>query len=143
MVDEVERTRERSWHRPGVDPLLQAFGFLGGPIAWFLHLTIAYGLVEIDCRSHRLDFEVLGLPGLHAVGLILTLLAAATALGAAVIAATSHPRGVRWRRMDPGEEHEAEGGSRFLAFTGTVMGGLFALAILTGGSSFILLRGCA
>lgn len=142
-MNATERARGRPEHRTGADPWVQAFGFLGGAISWLLHLAIAYGLTEIDCRSQRLAFEFLGLPGLHVLGLILTLLAALTAAAATFAAATSHPRRLGWSRLDPRETHESEGRSRFMAFTGTGLSALFTLAILSGGSAFILLRGCA
>lgn len=143
MVERTERVQGRPAGGGDTDPILQGFGFLGGAGAWVLHFMIAYGLTEIDCRSDRLAFEFLGLPGLHLLGSILTLLAAATAAAATFTAATVHPRGLRWERLDPGGVHESEGRSRFLAITGTIMSGLFTLAILTGGSAFLVLRACS
>lgn len=139
----ADTTHERPKGRTDADPLMQGFGFLGGAVAWTLHFMISYGLTEIDCRSERLAFEFLGLPGLHVLGLVLTLVAALTAAAATFTAATAHPRGWAWKRMDPADAHESEGRSRFLAFTGTIMSGLFTLAVLTNGSSFILLRACS
>lgn len=142
-MESAERVRDDRTRRAEADPLVQGFGFLGGLGAWLLHFMISYGLTEVDCRSDRLAFEFLGLPGLHVVGIAVTVLAALTAAAATFAAATAHPRRLSWKRADPKDAHESEGRSRFMAFTGTVMSGLFTLAILTGGSSFIMLRACS
>lgn len=133
----TSRTEDR-----GADPVVQTFGFLGGAAAWAAYLAIAYVLVEIDCKSDRLAFEFLGLPGTHFFGFTLTLLAASTAIVAALLAAASHPRWLRRTEPDPAVVRETDGRSRFLAFAGTVMSGLFAIAILANGSTFFFLAAC-
>lgn len=118
------------------------FGFLGGAASWLLHLVIAYGISEIACHSDRLAFSIAGLPAGEFLGYGATLLAALTALTATYVAFALRPEGVVDQVEQPGSI-EAEGRSRFMAYTGIVMSGLFTLAILAGGLGFFFLNPCA
>jgi hypothetical protein len=118
------------------------FAFLGGAAAWALHLVVAYGLSEVACRSERLEVVLLGLPGLDVFGYAVTLLAALTAIGAAVSALALYPNGARADPVDDAGAHEILGRRRFMAYAGFVMNGLFLFAILAAGLPFMFLRTC-
>jgi hypothetical protein len=118
------------------------FAFLGGAAAWALHLMVGYVLTEIACRSERLDVVLLGLPGLDVFGFAVTLVAAATAVGAAFVAFATFPNGARADPVDDTGDHETFGRRRFMAFAGLVMNGLFMIAILAAGLPFMFLRTC-
>lgn len=124
-------------------PLLAWFGFLGGGAAWALHLTLTYVVIEIDCRSTRLAFDVLGLPAAHALDFVLTGVAVVTALAAGATAFSALPGLPSSPARGTVEGHESVGRMRFMALTGMVSSGFFAVAILAGGSGYLFLRGCA
>ena len=94
-------------------------------------------------QSSRLDGELLGLPLAAFFGFAVTLLAAATALGAAALA---YGRLAADPRVDPVDDpgaHEVFGRRRFMTYAGLLMNGLFLIAILAGGLPFLVLRSCS
>jgi hypothetical protein len=118
------------------------FGLLGGALAWVLQFVVVYGIAEIACRSDRLDGTLFGAPLPQALAFAVTLLAAGTALAAAGIARALAPNGVRADPLEAAGEHEALGRQRFMSYAGTLMSGLFVLAILAGGLPYVYLRAC-
>lgn len=126
---------------PGiVHPSFMWFAFLGPAAAWALQFSIGYGLTEIACNSDRLAFTVLGTAASAFLSLLVTLVAGLTAFSAGVIAYLGQPSFVDGVER-PGAP-EATGRSRFMAYTGVVMSGLFLLAILSQGLVFFFLRPC-
>jgi hypothetical protein len=92
------------------------FGFLGGAIAWLLHLTLSYILVGYAC-----DYD---LPFLVHLPSVLML---------ALTAAAGWVSWKSWGRLGRSTEEEVEGvegRSRFMAMSGLVMAGFFGLVIL-------------
>ena len=119
------------------------FAFLGGAAAWAIHLVVAYVIVEIACRTDRLDGAILGLATAHALGLALTFVAAVAAFGAAAVAWSMTKDGMPMDPVDASGAPEAIGRRRFMSYAGVVMNGLFLLAIVMGGLSFLFLRACS
>ncbi|CAN5633150.1 hypothetical protein BH24DEI1_BH24DEI1_07480 [soil metagenome] len=128
---------------PGIShPAWQWFGFLGGIVAWALQFAISYVLTEVACNSDRLAFTVLGVGATEFLSLMVTLLAGLTAIIAAVVAYLSQPQGVLGDAVEKAGAPEASGRSRFMAYFGVVINGIFLLAILAGGLPFFFLRTC-
>jgi hypothetical protein len=119
------------------------FAFLGGPAAWALHLLVAYALTEIACRSDRLDATILGVRALDLFGVLVTLVAALTAIAAAVVAFALAPGGLRADPVDDVGAPEGLGRQRFMSYGGMLMNGLFTVAILFAGLPFLFLRACS
>jgi hypothetical protein len=118
------------------------YALLGGAIAWALHFVVTYAIAEVACRSDRLDVVLLGLPAPHLFAYAATLLAGATAIGAAVVAYGLAPNGVRADPVDAAGEHEALGRLRFIAYAGVIINGLFLVATIAGGLPYFFLRAC-
>lgn len=92
------------------------FGFLGGPLAWYLHLNISYALVRLICQTG--DTMLLHLT---------TFATFLVALAALLMAVRS------WRRLQGPESTRGAGTagrSRFLALGGIALSGFFALILL-------------
>lgn len=123
-------------------PFLLWFGFLGGAAAWAVQFGIAYWLSEIDCNSDRLAFTILGIGAAEFLSFLATLLGSLTALSAAFIAYLSQPLGALGDKTEQAGAPEPEGRSRFMAYTGIVMNGLFLIAILSQGLPLFFLRSC-
>jgi hypothetical protein len=140
MTEDARATSQND-EGPGLaHPFLLWFGFLGGAAAWAVHLGVVYGLVEISCHSDRLAFTILGIAASGFLSLLVTAVAALTAVSAAIIAFFSQPRFLE--RVEEAGAPEARGRGRFMAYTGMIMSGLFAVAILSGGLPFFFLRTC-
>lgn len=123
-------------------PSLLWFAFLGGAAAWFLHHSLGYGLVEINCHSNRLAFEILGADASLVLGLLVTGIATLAALAAGLTAMRVRPpRRLHGEVEQPGAE-EGRGRVRFMAYVGALLSLLFLLAILVGSSAFLFLRPC-
>lgn len=119
------------------------FGFLGGGVAWALHLVVAYVLTEVACKSTRLDATFWGVPAPELFGYGITLWAALVALGAAHVAFRSYAADPRIDPVDDAGAPEALGRRRFMAYVGVAMNGVFLLAILAGGLPFLFLNACS
>jgi hypothetical protein len=119
------------------------FAILGGAIAWALHFVITYAISEVACRSGRLDVVLLGQPGPDLFANAATLLAAATAFGAATVAFGLAPDRVRADPVDAAGEREALGRLRFIAYGGVIINGFFLIATIMGGLPYFFLQACA
>lgn len=118
------------------------FGLLGGAVAWALHLVVAYTLVEVSCQSGRLDTTIWGVPAATFFGYAITVWAALTAIGAALVAFTRFGVEPRTDPVDDTGAPEVLGRRRFMAYVGVAMNGVFLIAILAGGLPFLFLRAC-
>jgi hypothetical protein len=103
---------------------LVAFGYLGGGIAWLLHLLSAYAIAEFGCvagaGAHRWAGVTLVAWLLLGVTAVLLLAGVASMLVA-----------VKLRAREPGGELESSLSARaYLARSGAIMSGLFVLIIL-------------
>lgn len=124
------------------NPFLLWFGFLGGAAAWAIQHGIGYGLTEISCHSNRLTFTVVGVNAADFLSVLLTLIAALTALVAALIASRNLPQRLSASPIEKAGAPESRGRSRFMAYAGFILNSLFFLAILSGGMSFFFLGPC-
>ncbi len=120
----------------------QAFGLLGGALAWFFHHALGYAIIEIHCHSERLVGNVLGLDASLFLELVLTVVAAGVAVAAGLTALKHLPGGtVLGGTEEPGApEHVSR--TRFNGAVGVALNALFLVAILTGASAFLFLRPC-
>ena len=98
-------------------PLRLAFGWLGAPLAWALHLGLVYALAGWDCR-HPLPLA------LYAA----SLLCLGLALGAVRVA---------W-----GNARSANAVRHFLGYGGCLLGVLFSAVIIVQSLPFLLIEGC-
>ncbi len=103
-----------------------AFSLLGGPLAWFLHLFLAWFLAEWGCLRGFPALSVFGLGGTVVLLVVVTIPLTAIALAATMLSL---------QMMRAAEEPPADGAglgqsSRFTARTGAVTGGIFTAAIL-------------
>lgn len=120
----------------------QAFGLLGGALAWFFHHAVGYFVIEVHCHSERLVGAVLGLDASLFLELVLTVLAAGVAVAAGLTALKHWPGGsVLGGTEEPGAPEHASR-TRFNSAVGVGLNALFLLAILTGASAFLFLRPC-
>jgi hypothetical protein len=102
------------------------FGVLGGAIAWTIHLLAAYALAEFGCVSGLGQRGAYGISYVAWAVLVMTIAVTAVALLATVIA------GRAWRTFanDLRPNGPAAAGEQYLAQAGTLMSGLFTVAIL-------------
>ncbi len=119
-----------------VGPVLLWFGVLGGVVAWFVHLGVAWGVLELACISPapgELVDNRGGSPGtvawtIVAAGTAIPWLVAASALGACLVSRRRH------RRLDEAGLADVLAGERVpLLLTVGILLDLFALAAITGG----------
>jgi TRAP-type C4-dicarboxylate transport system permease small subunit len=104
------------------------FGLLVPPVAFLLNLELAYALVPAACAATNLLLVHL----VHAACLLL-------AIGGGLVAwRTWKARGSEW----PGEEGGRVARSRFMAGSGVVGSGLFALVILAQWIPSFVLNPC-
>jgi hypothetical protein len=97
-------------------------GLAGGGTAWVLHLSAGYFMVSIGCAR-----------GWPALGLALAMTTAACAMGALAVAVMA------WRAR--GRTRGAEA-SRFLLGVGASLNILFAIMIVLGGLTVVVLPAC-
>jgi hypothetical protein len=141
---EYRRGRTPEGRPPGTVAIIAPwYAFLGGAAAWVVQFMVVYAIAEIGCGSERLDAVLLGVPASAFFGFAVTLVAALTALGAAVVAFAMFPEGARADPVDHAGEHETVGRRRFMAYAGLIMNGVFLIAILATGLPFMFLRSCA
>lgn len=110
-----------------------AFGFLGPPVIWALHLAVSYFVVALSCNT--------GWKGAATAIALVTVAGAAAALGAGAFAWRGWKR-VRGR-MVPGELLDPMRIRGFLTLSGTLMAVLFAGAIILAGLSPLFLPMCS
>lgn len=117
--------------------LLLWFAFLGAAVAWFALLLVNYGLVEIECKSAAFAFTILGLPGLTALLLAVTVLMSVISVLAGLAG---------WRNQR-NPEAELEGAAvtqraRFMARTGLYSTAVFLLVIIVTTLPVFFMRPC-
>lgn len=119
-------------HSGGAQPVRPFFAYLGGLLAWLFSFIALWGLSEIDCNSGLLAFQLFGLPAVRVIGVALALVASFTAVAAGQVALLN------------GGPKANDGNDRpFIVRAGSVLNGLFAIAIIAGGLPYILLSTCS
>ncbi len=117
-----------SWYRERGGVVLLWFAFLGGPVAWVLHLGTVYLLVPFTCGPG-------GAAWYHAATLAMLALSGSAAWA-----------GLRGGRRDgdrAGPEPEAaRGRARFMARAGVALGLLFSVVIAAQWIPPLVLGGC-
>ncbi|WP_141735985.1 hypothetical protein [Oligoflexus tunisiensis] len=113
------------------------YAFLGGALAWTLHLMGTYGISEGYCRGGFLGTSFLGLSLMHwGVGL-LTLFATAITLGALYVARRHHLASLASLSTAEGDIN------LFMARSSLLSNGLFLIIIVAQSFPiFILGRNC-
>jgi hypothetical protein len=102
------------------------FGFLGGAVAWTLHLILAYLIAEFGCESQMDRHLYMGITLPAWMLLIMSALVLLIAVLATVVAYLG-------RMKIEKHEHYAEdvhGSERYLTRAGYLMSGLFAFIII-------------
>jgi hypothetical protein len=104
-------------------PLALAFGYLGGGIAWLLHLLASYAIAEFGCaRGEPLRFAGITTVAWLLIGVTTVLL---------LVAVSSALVSARLRPPQRGGEAESAISSRaYLARSGAIMSSVFLLIIL-------------
>lgn len=110
-------------HRSRIRPLERAFGLLGAPLAWYLHLCFGYAVVQARCG----EAESAGRIVAAVTGGALALLIGIASLAVAWL-------GLRRTRDErPGGHQEllevGTGRTRFLAIWSVVLASVFTLAV--------------
>ncbi len=113
---------------PAAPPGLLFFGFLGGPVAWTLHLLLSYFVVANFCPQ-------LGHGGMRGLVIGITVVFALISLASALV-------GWRELREQHGVAEEPTTRSDFMARSGVIMGVLFAIGIVAEGIPVLLLPLC-
>jgi hypothetical protein len=128
-----------SRHEPALGTARLWFGALGGHTAWTAQLLLSYFVVSLACRDPSASFRLAGVDGYQLLLVALTVLPAAGALAATVVAY----RG--WRAAGVSPRVEAAGTADwrgFLGLFGALLSGLFVATILVTGISLVYLRPC-
>lgn len=115
------------------------FGFLGGGIAWVLHLLLTYAISEFGCTGEEPRHEFLG------VNSIAWLLLAASAVPIALsgLSVWTSNRLIQKLRRDLEEGEEVSGPELHTLRIGVITNGLFVLIIVVQTIPiFYYLRGC-
>ena len=124
-----------------------ALGFVAGPLTWGIYFLAGYMLIEVACKSEAFGFSFLGLSGVSAVILGLTV----AALLIVLFFAWWTYRKWQERRT---EVHQSDGGPfadsswlaeghvRFMTFVGLLLNVLFAVIILFTGLAVFFLQPC-
>jgi len=116
------------------------FGLLGGAIAWLLHLLLAYGIAEFGCVSGVGDTQFLGLSGVAALEILVTILTLAIAGSASVIAQRNYDRD---SSGDPSIDQGMHDPRVFMARSGVLTSRLFVFIIAVQSIPiFFYLRKC-
>jgi hypothetical protein len=127
------------------------FGVSAGPVLWALYHMLAYGVSSMVCKWGWLGFDLAGIPAARLT------MAAMTIVFAAVVAYAGFLSFGLWQRLRgqrderPEQRHRTEeerstepaGRFRFMALSGALLSGLFALTILVSLAPIILLDLCA
>lgn len=118
------------------DALWMWFAFLGGAVAWALHLGVVWSITEVTCSSGHYRIAGYDLPTVVAVATVAPL--AVTVL--AVVAST-----VMWRRTRPQkvDTDSPQGGrAHLLAGVGLAANLLFAAIIVFDGVALMVFPSC-
>lgn len=132
--------------RKRVSTFSSAFGLLGGPLAWFVHLCGGYGLASWSCfpKDQR---GMAPLVGASWSGPVMIGLLVAGVVIAALSLVIARRNFNRTRGEGAGEQgHVSEvgaGRTRFIALWGMLLGGGFAVATLFDVVAFLVLPRCA
>jgi hypothetical protein len=128
-----------SRHEPALGTARLWFGALGGHTAWTAQLLLSYFVVSLACRDPSASFRLAGVDGYQLLLVALTVLPAAGALAATVVAYRA------WRAAGVSPRVEAAGTADwrgFLGLFGALLSGLFVATILVTGISLFYLRPC-
>lgn len=128
-------------HRARVALWESALGLIGGPLAWFVQLSVSYGLAAEPCYSGpERGFENHAGAGI----VILYVACLAVALAGALVSLRIWRRTRSEKSGSTGDVFElGEGRTRFLALWGMLLGGGFAAVILLNGIALLGVPACA
>ncbi len=118
------------------DALWMWFAFLGGAIAWALHLGSAWGITETTCLSGHSRIGSIPLPVVITLATTLPLLVALLSLAAAW---------VMWRRTGPDRVDDSTpsgGRAHLLAGVGLAANVLFIAIIVFDGVALMVFPSC-
>jgi hypothetical protein len=143
-------TEPRTYESVGLGQLW--FGVAGGPVLWALYHMLVYGASSLACKWGWLTGTVI--LGMSAARLLMV---AMTLLFTAIVAYAGFLSFGAWKRLR-GEEHdrrdqrhsseserstEPAGRFRFMALSGVLLSGLFAVTILMNVFPVLMLDLCA
>lgn len=133
--------------RHKVESSLLWFGIFGAPVFWSLQLLVIYAMIAHGCLPGPDTASGLNPAILQNLSLIVTTVAIAGSLAAAWASFSA------WRgtHHEPAASHtvshismmeSGEGRTRFMAFAGILMSGVFLLAVLFTGLPLLILPAC-
>lgn len=114
------------------------FGLFGAPTLWVIHFLVLYAVTEAACPTGLNRLILLGMNGLVASTLLITLLALA-----GVVAASLAARSL-WRaaRSEVDREHITNTRRGYMGLAGMLLGGLFFLVIVMESIPVFVLPAC-
>lgn len=138
---------EASHPAPGrhtVRPLLLWFGIFGGPAAWSLQLLINYTVTAHFCYPKDLPLAAPTYGGMWTIAVVVNGLMLSFTLAAGAVAIVS------WRtaRDEMVGRHNAlledgTGRTRFMAYAGMLVSGLFLLALIMSAMPLFIVPACS
>jgi hypothetical protein len=115
-----------------------AYSILAGPILWFAHFVIVYGIAEFGCRANLNNW-------LYFAPENMRLAIAGLTGGMLIIVAVGGMMALRqWNRLPRETEREAtpQAYTRFLVMMGILLSGLFFLSIIVTAVPAFFLNVC-
>lgn len=137
----LTRQTNQAKHEARVDDRDTRRSLLVGFLAWFAHLNLVFPLTSLACKWGWFPHEILGMPGLKAVQVMLTIIAAL------VLAVTILSTWRIWRRFQTDGAHAVENTQDdrrpLLAFVTMLLNGLFMLYVVASLVPILTLQPCS
>ncbi|GJG89634.1 hypothetical protein tb265_48150 [Gemmatimonadetes bacterium T265] len=137
-------------HRDRVHPLALWVGLFGVPVLWSLQTLVDYPVLSHFCYPQRIPLARPEAGGVWTTALVVSLVALAGSLAVGAVALRS------WRATRDEHQHGAPGGmpratsvgevgegrTRFMAFAGVMISGLFLLGVVLNGVPLFVVPTC-
>jgi hypothetical protein len=148
MAPAVSSGRTRAGRDPADAGVIRAgalwFGLFGAPFFWSAQLIITYALAAHTCYPRHAPLLMLTSPPARAA-VCTVIVAALGGSAAATVVAVRNCRSARFGRAgaEAGRDATARAGrTRFLAYSGVLLGALFTGGVVMSGAAVLLLPMC-